>query len=251
MFRTMDRSGITFALEGTTLKDRPLGPEESFREQFGGLVPLVPIPPGGTWSVPIVLQRFVLSPRPGRYRLRYTADIPYEVKTGGEPGHTACRGEVSFAVVPANPEGLKTALREYAARLDRPDYWERRAAVETLSVVEDPAVVPNLVHMLKLGLTDEAMKARGPVLQGRSCPARGRRALVGALGVLAEWKSKLDPQTIQALLTREDPRVREATQRYINAIEKKGNSSAFSAAASGAATALHILTLDKVRVHLR
>ena len=215
----MTTRGSRSRWSGTTLADRPLGPEESFREQFGGRVSLVPIPPGGTWSVPIVLQRFVLLPRPGRYRLRYTADIPYEVKTGGEPGHTACRGEVSFAIVPANPEGLKTALREHAARLDRPDYWGRRAAVETLSVVEDPAVVPNLVHMLKLGLTDEAMKALARFSKDKAA----QRAVVGALGVLAEWKSKLDPQTIQALLTREDPRVREATQRYINAIEKKGN----------------------------
>src|SRR4051812_28815335 len=35
MFRTMDRSGIMFSLEGASLKDRPLGPGASFREQFG------------------------------------------------------------------------------------------------------------------------------------------------------------------------------------------------------------------------
>ena len=68
--------GMWFDLSRAGLKSRVKSAHQVFWEEFGGEVPLVPLPAGQEWSITVYLQRFAVQPGPGAYRLPYTLSLP-------------------------------------------------------------------------------------------------------------------------------------------------------------------------------
>ena len=226
-FEVEDHPGLSFRLEGTGLVPRPL---ETSGPRLGARVPLVTISAGGDWAVSVYLQQFVESPRQGSYRLPYSLTLVGGVNSrGSSPVKATSEGKLSFSVTPAKPGALDDSLRAYVERLTAQDYWDRRSAIEALSVVQRGEVVPYLVRMLELGFTEEALKALTRFPDNNE----SRRAVIGvlssdrpgsvvkALSVLGSRKCSVDRDTIDRLLKSDSPEVRVAARGYLEAISRK------------------------------
>jgi hypothetical protein len=220
-----DEPGFVFSTRGTGLSLRP---EEEDGLSLGKRVPLVAVPPHGSWSVSVFLQRFLDSPRSGSYRLPYSLRLTGAARPdAATPLLAAVKGELSFAVDPAKLGELDSALLAFARRLEGSDFWGRRAAVEALSVVRDERVIPHLVKMLKLGFKDEAFEAlarfsgndQARVVVIGLLESDDPAAVVKALDLLKGWKYALEPGTIKVLMKHADPRVGAAVRRYLDAAD--------------------------------
>lgn len=222
--------GLWFDLSRAGLKRRVKSAHQVFRENFGGEVPLVPLPAGQEWSTTVYLQRFAAQPGPGAYRLPYTLSLPYRNRPNGEEaGVLRAAGELHFRVLTAVTGELQAALDRQAARLRLNEYWGRRSAIEALSVTTNAAVVPYLVQMVRLGYTDSGLDALSQFPQSEEAQTevvallRSDRptAVVQALGVLKQWKYGIKGDIVQELLSRKDPRIRKATLDYLRAVDHK------------------------------
>ena len=224
-----DSSGLHLDLERSGLKAREKSARQVALEDFGGEVPLVPVRAGRQWVTTVYLQRYALQPEPGTYRLPYSLDLPYRVEQPiGKGGELQARGELQFRIDPATPDELRPILARYASRLKSDEFWARRVAIEALSVVQDPLVVPHLVQMLRLGYADYGLaalaqfprdeEARSAVVA--SLDSERPSVVVQALGTLKGWRYTLKPEELRALLGRGDAQVREAALDYIKAMDR-------------------------------
>lgn len=127
------------------------------REGLGGSLSgtLQSIEPGKNWSTRFYLQRYVKAPKPGPHHARINFQVQaYDPKDypAGPAATLKAMTEVRFRVEPGRPGELAALLKPYgdAIKVDGPhaDDWACREAVEALSVVDDPAVIPFLFDML-------------------------------------------------------------------------------------------------------
>lgn len=100
-------------------------------------------------------------------------------------------------------------LEEVSARLNGEDAQQVREAIELLSVIDDPAVVPPLVELLRSGRED--------AIVDRALDALGGLGSADAIPVLSEFLNHRRPgarrRAYQALAQIEDARVRPLLER--------------------------------------
>ena len=123
-------------------------------------IPLVPIQAGKHWSIVIYLQRFVPQPPPGIYKLPYFYDLNFYSDDDlplARDHDVHARGKVEFRIVPRNSEHLEKIVNQYSDSVDPTEFWKSRAAIEALSLVRDPVVIPYFVRQLELGCSKYAL----------------------------------------------------------------------------------------------
>ncbi len=225
-FRAFDSGGISF-----NIVTAPAGVKQLLLDESERRVPVVEVVAGEEWSTAIYLQRFLANLSPGRYQISYTLETRFDTKMPDINSDVlSSKGEISFTVEPPRQQQLNEILNQYSSKLESPNFWERRAAIEALSLIEDPIVIPHLNSMLKLGLADDGLKAlarfpkneeaQSAVLN--SLASKQASAVVQALKVLAGWGYEVNTNDLQSLLKRDNTQIKIAALRYVKTIGDKG-----------------------------
>ena len=225
-FRAFDSSGVTFKIvtAPSEVKVTPLDDSEH-------RVPIIEVAAGQEWITRIYLQRFLSNLTPGRYRISYKVELRHDTKMPSPNSDiSSSEGELSFTIVAADQQQLKESLSQYSAKLESQDFWERRAAMEALSLVEDPVVIPHLGVMVRLGMADYGLRALARFSKNEeaqsivlnSLTSKQASAVVQALTVLAGWAYKVNTNDLQILLKRDNLQIKIAALRYVKSIGDKG-----------------------------
>jgi hypothetical protein len=226
--RTADSAGIIFDLAGTALRARAPSERQVFADDFGGEVPIVPIGPNQRFVIHVYLQRFIMNPEPGEYRIPYSLAISYFDKTtGGTRNEVSTRGTLTVSVSAAKSSSLSDAIKGFEGELDSKDFWRRSEAVEALSLIEDPRVVPALLTMVQLGLLESGLEALAKFptdMRARSAvtgalDSNQSAVVVKALGVLGAWNHHLGRAEIERLERRNDSEIEKAIREYRSRIK--------------------------------
>jgi hypothetical protein len=144
---------------------------------------------------------------------------------------TAALGEGEF-IIEMQPEAadrLADVVRTYTREAQGdPDYWRERSAVEAVSLMDSPMVIPCLKRILEAGWTDFGVLAKfrgnpdAEELLKTSIRAGSVGQLPSAVPVLRQWQYVLDAGDFATLLSRGAWDVRMAAFRYA---ESLGNAS--------------------------
>lgn len=202
---------------------------------WGGSLSSTPqtIEPGKSWSTRFFLQSYVKTPKPGRHRAKivfqvqacYPEDFP-----DGPMTTLKATAEVRFLVEPARPGELIELLRPYddAIKADGAfaDNWASREAVEALSVVDDPAVIPFLFDMLNglpgdypYRLIDKFRKSEeAKLIIVKLLRSDDRDKAVWALRRLADWHHVLAVEDVRPFLDSSKAWPRSQALRYLREV---------------------------------
>jgi len=227
-FRAFDSGGINFKIVAAPSEVKLTPPQDSEHR-----VPIIEVTAEQEWTTRIYLQRFFSNLTPGRYRISYKLDLRHDTKMPDlNSGTSSSEGELSFTIGAADQQQLKESLNQYSAKLESQNFWERRAAIEALSLVEDPVVIPHLGMMVKLGLADYGLRALARFSKNEaaqsivlnSLASKQASAVVQALTVLAGWGYKINTNDLQTLLKQDNIQIKIAALRYVKSIGDKGYS---------------------------
>ena len=200
-------------------------------ESFGRWTQIMPLAAGGQWAGKVYLQRYMAAPPAGRHAIPYSLEIAF--RAAGAPGSETSvahqDGVLAFAVAPASPEKLAAAIERYVTGFESTGYWQQRFAVEALSLIRDPAVVPHLAELLRAGWTGPAFEALASFAENAEAreivlaAANSKRPVeaIPALEVLGRWRYSMDLHDLQVLLADEVPAVRRAALHYIQSAGRR------------------------------
>jgi hypothetical protein len=131
-------------------------------------------------------------------------------------------GDLTFSVEHGSAQAVQDALQAFRYPLGSLDFWRHREAVEALSVVDDPVVVPFLISVIRCGEPDLGLQALARFSEEKMAVAevidllsvKDGRDVALALKQLAAWGYELQPEQLQLLSQRDDPHVRWGLKHY-------------------------------------
>ncbi|HEX5235084.1 MAG TPA: hypothetical protein VFW25_07120 [Silvibacterium sp.] len=173
--------------------------------------------PGQKWSTPIFLQTYLENPPVGTYTIQF--QITVYCKGGKSP---LSKGTFSFQVLPSTSQQLRDVITVYDKALNTP---ESRTAVEALTSMDTPLVIPELEKIIAIGDTQEGFRAlakfetspeaRKGILDFLS--SKDPHYQAAALDVMSEWRQPLDQSQLTELEQSPDRSVKLAIIRYLDA----------------------------------
>lgn len=185
---------------------------------------------GEAFGTRVFLQRFVEQPPVGKHDLPFTLLMGYEME--GAPGvkhDVIAKGRLVFAVTPRDEDKLRKEFENYLAQA-KGKTISRREAVEALSVIKDPIVIPFLTQLADTPPRQLAgLEALKPFKNSEAARlavedalnSADRLVVMSALDILTEWKHQLSIRQVKRLLDREDEPITRATVRYIQAMDQE------------------------------
>lgn len=176
------------------------------------------IAPGQSWSIPIFLQSYLETPPVGTYTIQFQMAV--YCKDGKSP---LSSGTFSFQVLPSTPQQIRDVITIYDKALSSP---ERRNAVEALTSMDAPLVIPELEKIIAIGDAQEGFRALAKFEKSPEARKAIHDFLLSkdphyqaeALDVLSEWRKPLDESQLEELARSPDRIVKLAIIHYIGAV---------------------------------
>lgn len=176
------------------------------------------ITPGQKWSIPMFLQTYFASPPIGTYTIQFQMTV--YCKDGQSP---LSSGEFTFRVSPSEPQQIRDVIAIYDRDLSGP---ERHNAVEALTSMDTPLVIPELEKLIAIGDAQEGFSALAKFEESPEARKSVRDFLsskdphyqAAALNVLSQWRLLLDESQLMELAQVPDRSVKLAVIRYVSAV---------------------------------
>jgi hypothetical protein len=184
----------------------------------GGIGRMRSLEPGQKWSVPIVLQTYLESPPVGTYTIKFQMTV--YCKVGPSP---LSSGTFSFQVLPSTPQQIREVIAIYDKALSGS---ESRSAVEALTSMDTPLVIPELKKIIAIGDMQEGFRALAKFEKSPEARKSIHDFLLSknphyqsaALDVLSEWRQPLDESQLEELARSPDRTVKLAIIHYVGAV---------------------------------
>lgn len=192
-------AGLSVTVLGGTGRARAIGAENV------RFIPLR-IAPHATATTIHELRRYVELDGPGVHHVRVA--FAAHATRGGTGLELGASRELEITLAPPDATALTARIHALLAEVHTAAAPVRAAAIESLSWVRTPSVIPALTELA--GITDAARPALVALAEidtpdalrvlGDTLPAAEQPALLGALGALQRRGRALPPATVRALL---------------------------------------------------
>ena len=181
----------------------------------GGIGRMQSLAPGQKWSTPIFLQTYLENPPVGTYTIQFQMTV--YCKGGKSP---LSSGTLSFRVLPSTSQQLRDVITTYDKALSSP---ESLSAVEALTSMDTPLVIPELEKIIAIGDVQEGFRALAKFENSPEArksihdflSSKDPHYQAAALDVMSEWRLPLDQSQVTELAQSPKRIVKLAIIRYV------------------------------------